>query len=119
MDKLKSLSSELVYSRKEYRDGIPPKHNIPIEGNAYNGTATLRSALNLYIEFKDNNLLQDIMTMEDVIPDEHDGSYELVRETVKSLSNINLDRIDIPDLDMLYFMAVGTWKGGVDYKLEN
>ncbi len=50
------------------------------------------------------------MTLDDVIPDEHDGSYELVRETVESLSNT--------DLDMLYFMAVGTWKGGVEFRLK-
>lgn len=117
-DKLENLKKELIYSRQEYRDGIPPKHKIPIDGDIYNGTATLRSALNLYLEFKDNKILQDIMTMDDVIPDEHDGSYELVRETVESLSNTDLHRIDIPDLDMLYFMAVGTWKGGVEFRLK-
>ena len=117
-DKLENLKKELIYSRQEYRDGIPPKHKIPIDGDIYNGTATLRSALNLYLEFKDNKILQDIMTMDDVIPDEHDGSYELVRETVESLSKTDLNRIDIADLDMLYFMAVGTWKGGVEFRLK-
>ena len=40
-------------------------------------------ALNIYSEFKDNKLLQDVMTADNIIPDEHDGSYVLVRETVE------------------------------------
>lgn len=116
-DKCKSLLSDLTYSTKEYENNIVPKHKIPIDGNQYTGTQTLRSALNLFIEFKENKLLEDIMTMPDINPDKHDGSYELVRETVKSLSKIPLDIIDVSDLDMLYFMAVGTWKGGAKYRL--
>ena len=117
-DKFKSLKKDLLYLKQEYRNGISPKHKIPIDGDAYNGTATLRSALNLYSEFKDNKLLQDIMTMDDIIPDKHDGSYELIRETVKSLSYTDLHKIDVSDLDMLYFMAVGTWKGGIEFRLK-
>ena len=117
-NKFENLKTELVYSRKEHKEGTPPKHRIPIDGDIYNGTATLRSALNLYLEFKDNEILQDIMTADDIIPDEHDGSYELVRETVESLFRTDLHKIDIPDLDMLYFMAVGTWKGGAEFRLN-
>ena len=29
-----------------------PKHTIPIKGNSYNGTATLKSAVNLYRDFR-------------------------------------------------------------------
>lgn len=116
-DKCKSLLSELTYSTKEYENNIAPKHKIPIDGNQYTGTQTLRSALNLFIEFKENKLLENIMTLPNINPDKHDGSYELVRETVKSLSNTPLDIIDVSDLDMLYFMAVGTWKGGAKYRL--
>lgn len=30
-----------------------PKHRIPINGDTYNGTATLKSAVNLYRKFRD------------------------------------------------------------------
>lgn len=118
IDKCENLKKEFQYSMEEFRKGISPKHRIPIKGDSYNGTATLRKALNLYLEFKHNDILQDIMTMDDVIPDKHDGSYELVRETVESLSKVNLEKIDIPDLDLLYFMAVGLWKGGIEFRLK-
>lgn len=117
-DKCENLKKELEYSRKDFKRGVSPKHRIPIDGDAYNGTATLRSALNLYLEFKDNQTLRDIMTMEDIVPDEHDGSYELVRETIESLSKLDLHKIDIPDLDLLYLMAVGLWKGGIELRLR-
>jgi hypothetical protein len=31
-----------------------PSHNIPIEGDVYNGTSTLRSAAKLYLKFSRN-----------------------------------------------------------------
>ena len=62
--------------------------------------------------------LDELKTAADIVPDEHDGSYELVRETVKSLSTVPLDQIDVKDFDLLYSMAIGTWKIGVDKKLQ-
>ena len=117
-DKCASLLNDLTYSTKDYTSNIPPKHRIPIDDNEYTGTQTLRNALKLFIEFKENKLLLDIKTMPDVIPDEHDGSYELVRETVNSLAVTPSDRLDVPDLELLYFMAVGTWKGGERFRIE-
>lgn len=49
--KVGSILSELVYSRKDERNKLPQKHRIPIDGNIYNGSSTLRQALNRYIEF--------------------------------------------------------------------
>lgn len=117
-DRCESILSGLTYSEGDSEKNISPKHKIPIEGDTYAKTQVLRDSLYLFIEFKENRLLKEIMTMPDVIPDEHDGSYELVRETVTSLSRTPLDSIDVVDLDMLYFMAVGTWKGGVKYRLD-
>ncbi|MDD2503849.1 MAG: AAA family ATPase [Clostridia bacterium] len=62
--------------------------------------------------------LKTIKNMPDVVPDEHDGSYELIRETVNSLANTPIDRLDVADMELLYFMAVGTWKGGEKFRLE-
>lgn len=117
-DQCASLLIDLTYSTKDNANNIPPKHKIPIDGNKYTGTQTLRSALKLFIEFKENKLLSDIKTMPEVVPDEHDGSYELIRETVNSLANTPIERLDVPDLELLYFMAVGTWKGGEKFRLE-
>ncbi len=47
-----SLSDRLQYSTQDQKNGTQAKHSIPINGNIYNGTATFRSAANLYFKFK-------------------------------------------------------------------
>jgi hypothetical protein len=117
-DRCASLIEQLTYTTTDKKLGAKPKHNIPIDGDIYNGTHTLKAALKLYIEFKDNKMIEELKTIPDVDPDKHDGSYELVRETVESLSTIPREQLDINDLDLLYFMVVGTWRSGVDVKRQ-
>lgn len=50
-DKMQELISRLTYSRNDDESGISPPHSIPIEGDIYTGTASLRSAVKLYKEF--------------------------------------------------------------------
>ena len=61
-DKFESLREEFKYLAEKQKKNIPPKHKIPMDEDIYNRTTTLRNALNLYSEFKDNKLLRDIMT---------------------------------------------------------
>ena len=53
-DRCESLLDRLQYSRDDERDNVPKRHNIPIDGNIYNGTATLRAAVRLYVQFRSN-----------------------------------------------------------------
>ena len=52
IDGLDGLINRLTYSREDERLGIPPEHRVPFNGDIYNGTATLRSAVLLYREFR-------------------------------------------------------------------
>ena len=55
----------------------------------------------------------------DINPDNYDGSYELLRETVKSYATIrDYASIDYQDLNVLYLMVIGTWKHGIERKKE-
>ena len=56
-----------------------------------------------------NLLLKKLSQLKELNADKHDGSYELVKEVVKALKNIDINTTGIEDLDMLYFMTVGTW----------
>jgi hypothetical protein len=47
-----SLLKRLKYSSQDQANIVPQRHNIPINGNVYNGTATFRSAANLYFKFR-------------------------------------------------------------------
>ena len=60
------------------------------------------------------NFLQE---QPDISPDDYDGSYELLRETVKSYAAIrDYAAIDYQDMNALYLMVIGTWKHGIDKK---
>lgn len=49
------LLSVLEYSSQDARNGFLPDHDIPIVGNYYSGTKSLKSALKVYIEFLDDD----------------------------------------------------------------
>lgn len=63
-------------------------------------------------------LLEKLSQLKELKPDKHDGSYELVKEVVKALKNIDINTTGIEDLDMLYFMTVGTWSYSYEKKKE-
>ena len=52
-DKGISLGERLVYSADDKRYNRKARHAIPIDGDIYNGTATLKQAVKLYFKFKD------------------------------------------------------------------
>lgn len=117
-DRCSSLIEQLTYTTTDKKLGNKAKHNIPIDGDIYNGTHTLKAAMKLYIEFKDNKIIEELKTASDVDADKHDGSYELVRNTVQALSTVERSQLDVKDLDLLYLMVVGTWRSGVDIKKQ-
>lgn len=54
LNKLCGLIDKLAYSKSDEQQNQPARHQIPIDGNLYNGTATLRSAVSLYKQFREN-----------------------------------------------------------------
>jgi hypothetical protein len=54
-DKGWSLLQKLTYSRNDQHNNRRPNHKIPIAGNIYNGTATLKQAASLYFKYKAGN----------------------------------------------------------------
>ena len=64
-----------------------------------------------------DSIMEYLRNQPDINPDDYDGSYELLRETVRSYTAIKDDpMLDYHDLNALYFMVVGTWKHGIDRK---
>ena len=55
------------------------------------------------------SLIKHIQNKEELDPDKHDGSYELVRETAKAFKNVSKEQLDYKDMNLLYFMTVGTF----------
>lgn len=56
-------------------------------------------------------LFNKLKSASDIVPDTHDGSYELVQKTVEAYASMDsLTGIDYNDLDLIYYMSVGSWK---------
>ncbi|GIZ14683.1 PDDEXK nuclease domain-containing protein [Capnocytophaga catalasegens] len=56
-DGFQQLLRDLEYTTEDSRNKRKPNHKIPIEGDIRNGSATYKSALNLYKEFKESNFV--------------------------------------------------------------
>lgn len=68
---------------------------------------------------KESSVMKYLKAAKDIIPDEYDGSYELVREIVNSYSTLSDDvQLTSKDLDAVYAMAIGTWKMSMEKKKE-
>lgn len=64
-------------------------------------------------------LLKDLSVVSEMNPDEHDGSYELMREIVASYKKMeDLAQCNYLDLNAIYMMAIGTWKLNVEKKKD-
>lgn len=57
-DKCADLLKRLNYSTDDERNNRPVRHKIPINGNKRTGSATLKQAVNLYVKFLNNELIE-------------------------------------------------------------
>lgn len=67
-DGLFDLIGKLSYSKSDQRQNRPLRHAVPIDGDGYNGTATLRSAARLYQEFASSSTIYIDMPPIDHVP---------------------------------------------------
>ncbi len=61
-DGFDKLVADLSYTKADERNGKPNLTNIPINGNIYNGLATLKSAVCLYRRFREQDGATEIAT---------------------------------------------------------
>lgn len=63
-------------------------------------------------------LINILKTKEDIIPEQHDGSYVLIPEVIKLLENSKLENLNYKDLDAIYFLCIGDWKIHLNKRIE-
>ena len=68
-------------------------------------------------EYDVQAIMDALREKEEMDPDQHDGSYELMRETIRVYGKLdNFSTLDYKDLNLVYLTSVGTWKQGIDSK---
>ena len=63
-----------------------------------------------------DKLLNKLSNYEEMLPNSHDGSYELMTTTIGCYENCSFDTLNYNDLNLVYLMSVGTWKHGFEQK---
>lgn len=68
-------------------------------------------------EYDVQAIMNALREKEEMDPDQHDGSYELMRETIRVYGKLDdFSTIDFKDLNLVYLTSVGTWKQGIGSK---
>ena len=68
-------------------------------------------------EYDVQAIMNALKEKEEMDPDQHDGCYELMRETIEAYGKSNdFSVLDFKDLNLVYLTTVGTWKQGIDSK---
>lgn len=76
------------------------------------GPVRISSELKEYLD-----IVQELLHADEMEPDTHDATYELIREVINSYEIMgDLSVCDYKDLNLVYLMCVGTWKHGFDAK---
>ena len=62
-------------------------------------------------------IIDALKEKQEMDPDSHDASYELMRETISAYAALgDYSILDFKDLNLVYLTAVGTWKQNVELK---
>lgn len=76
------------------------------------GPVRVSSELKEYLD-----IVQELLHADEMEPDTHDATYELIREVINSYEIMgDLSVCDYKDLNLIYLMSVGTWRHGFDSK---
>lgn len=68
-------------------------------------------------EYDVQAIMNALKEKEEMDPDQHDGCYELMRETIEAYGKIDdYSTLDYKDLNLVYLTTVGTWKQGIEGK---
>ena len=66
----------------------------------------------------DQAIYEKLKHTPELVPAEHDGSYELVRSIVAAYRDVDESVLDYHDLNAIYLLCIGTWRHGYDKKQE-
>lgn len=102
LEMLEEFSTDLFAKKAlEHYGFMPPRRAVRVPAEVKN-----------YLD-----IVQKLLHAEEMNPDSHDATYELIREVINAYRNMgDLSLCDYKDLNLVYLMCVGTWKQGLDAK---
>ncbi|MGM0549310.1 MAG: AAA family ATPase, partial [Bacillota bacterium] len=65
---------------------------------------------------EENIIIEKLKSEDEINAEEYDGSYKLVQTAVDLYKNIDLTEVDYHDLELIYFLTIGTWSSSYSKK---
>jgi len=96
-DSCRTIIDKLSYSIEDESQKCKPRHKIPINGNIRNGTATLKQAVKLYVDFKKSK--------KDGILFENSSTVKDGRTITKANNHSNWPKWELPTEEEIYQFA--------------
>lgn len=118
-----SLLAKLSYSAEDERNNAPSTHNIPIQGNIRNGSATLKQATNLYMAFKKDKG-SDFLEYSSLSNIENDFSEDDDNDHIQNITNFSYEKdlknSMVTQVDELFpeYKIYGENNEGIEYLIE-
>ena len=103
-DRCSSIINELNYSTEDSREKRPQKHKVSIDGNIVTGSATLKSTIKLYVEFRDFIIEysnSDLSFPKEVIYDQSSDGGIIIKELRELLMVFKYDKNKHIDITVL------------------
>jgi len=103
-NKCSSILDELNYSTEDERVKTPQRHKVPIDGNIRTGSATLKLAVKLYVEFREYQIefsTTDLIFHEEVIEEVNSDGAKILQEIRKHLSHFKYKKNTHNDITVL------------------
>ncbi len=103
-DRCNSIIEELNYSTEDGRAKKTQRHKVPIKGNIVTGSATLKLAVKLYVEFRDFQNEEDnseSFSIEDIIPTGNNIGSIILNQLWNQLKDFKFDKKKHKDVAIL------------------
>ncbi len=121
-DNMEELLLKFQYSKSDKRENIKARHNIPINGDVYNGTSTFRSVIKLYLSFlcdEDRMIVEKNKNLINIDSEEVLDSYKIFLERFnikkEELYDFGIEETILPNYDL----AESSWKTLKDKLFNN
>lgn len=97
VDKMRELLKRLEYSKSDKYNNENSRHSIPINGDIYNGTATFRSAVKLYMRFLcgENRIQKKTIIKKIDKPKTYNCNIEIRDSYMKFIKQFNISKKDL------------------------
>lgn len=121
-DRILNYKNDTILEQLELKEVFPNQEWSPQSSGIQIKDEYASKLEELWIQKTDmtNSIFDRLKSKEELDPNKHNGCYELVNKIIEEYSKLDdLSKLNYKDLNLIYFMTVGTWKYGKNKKAQS